>query len=182
MSGEAPVRTYALYLAALGLHLALLFLFSHLQLYRRHPFFMLWLLAAPLANLAVWVLYWAGEARLLARAEVGLDVLEYALLIGTLVVSVIQWHDPSSVVLRRGISALIIFTLAGRQAADYHFAGGLGTVLANITNASFLGPIAYMVVKFSGIRLELIPLWLHEDVPWVAVARHAGQFTRSLLS
>jgi len=176
------VKTYALYLAACGLHLLLLFLFSHLQLYRRHPFFMLWLLAAPLANLAYWVLYWGGEARLLARAEVGLDVLEYLLLTGTLVMSVIQWSDPSSVVLRRGISALIIFALAGRLAANYQFAGGLGTVLANITNASFLGPVAYMVVKFSGVRLERLPLWLHGDAPWVAVARHAYQFTQSLLS
>jgi hypothetical protein len=176
------VKTYALYLAACALHLVLLFLFSHLQLYRRHPLFMLWLLAAPLANLAFWVLYWAGEGRLLARAEVGLDVLEYALLIGALVLAVIQWHDPSSVVLRRGISALIIFALAGRLAANYQLAGGLGTVLANITNASFLAPIAYMLVKFSNVRLERLPLWLREDAPWVAVARHAYQFTHSLLS
>ena len=76
----------------------------------------------------------------------------------------------------------IIFALAGRLAANYQLAGGLGTVLANITNASFLAPIAYMLVKFSNVRLERLPLWLREDAPWVAVARHAYQFTHSLLS
>ena len=176
------MKTYGLYLAACGLQLVLLFLFSHLQLYRRHPAFMLWLLAAPVANLSVWVLFWTGEIQLLARAEVGLDVLEYALLLAALVMAVMQWRDPTSVVLRRGIIALFLFSLAGRVAANYHWAGGLGVLLANITNASFLGPVAYMVLKFSGLHLERIPLWLREDRPWVAVMRHAFQFSQSLRS
>ncbi len=175
------MKTYGLYLAACGLQLVLLFLFSHLQLYRRHPVFMIWLLAAPLANLAIWVLFWTGEFQVLARAEVGLDILEYALLLGSLVMAVLQWHDSASVVLRRGIIALFIFTLAGRVAANLHLAGGLGVLLANITNASFLGPVAYMVVKFSGLRLERIPLWLREDRPWIVAARHAYQLKESLL-
>jgi len=175
------VKTYGLYIAACALQLVLLFLFSHLQIYRRHPVFMLWLLAAPLANLALWVLFWTGECRLLERAEVGLDILEYVLLLGALVMAVIQWHDAASVVLRRGIIALVIFAIAGRVAADYRLAGGLGVLLANITNASFLGPVAYMVAKFANVRLEQIPLWLREDRPWVMVARQAHELTRSLL-
>ena len=175
------MKTYGLYIAVCALQLVLLFLFSHFQIYRRHPVFMLWLLAAPLANLAVWVLFWSGEYRLLARAEVGLDILEYALLLGALVMAVIQWRDPASVVLRRGISALVVFALAGRVAANYQLAGGLGILLANVTNASFLGPVAYMVWKFAGLRLEQAPLWLREDKPWVWAARFAHQLIESLL-
>ena len=174
------MKPYILYLAACGLQLVLLFLFSHLQLYRRHPVFMVWLLAAPLANLAVWVLMWTGEFQVLARAEVGLDVLDYGLLVAALVMTVVQWHDPTSAVLRRGIIALFLFSLAGRFAADLQLAGGLGVLLANLTNATFLAPVAYMVVKLSGLRLERIPLFLREDRPWAGIMRHALQFAQSL--
>jgi hypothetical protein len=174
------VKTYALYLAACALHLVLLFLFSHLQLYRRHPCFMLWLLAAPLANLAIWVLYWSGEFRLLVPAQIGLDVLWYALLAGALAMAVAEWDDPASAVLRRGIVALIAFALIGRVAGRMHLAGGLGLALANIMNACYLAPTLYMVVKFSGVRLERLPLWLRESAPWLVAARRVWGFTHSL--
>jgi hypothetical protein len=66
--------------------------------------------------------------------------------------------------------------------ANDHFAGGRGTALADIPNASFPGPIAYVLVKFSSVRLKRLPLWLHEDAPWAVMARHTWQFTHSLLS
>ena len=175
------MKTYVLYFAACALHLVLLFLFSHLQLYRRHPVFMLWLLAAPLANLSIWVLYWAEEFRLLASAQYGLDILWYSLLGSALFMAVTQWNDPTSAVLRRGIVALLIFTIMGREAGRMHLAGSLGRALANVLNATYLAPTLYIIVKLSGFRLESLPLWLREDSPWVAAARHAWGFTRAIL-
>ena len=176
------MKTYALYFVACSLHLVLLFLFSHLQLYRRHPVFMLWLLATPLANLSIWVLYWAKEFRSLAPTQWGIDVLWYALLAGALLMSIARWNDPAGAVLRRGIVALLAFTVVGRVASKMHLAGSLGTALANIMNACYLAPTLYMVVKFSGVRLERIPLWLREDAPWLTAIRQAWGFARSMLS
>jgi len=174
------MKTYVLYFAACALHLALLFLFSHLQLYRRHPCFMLWLLAAPLANLALWVLYWAREFALLVPAQLGLDTVWYALLLAALVTAVVQWDDPASAILRRGIVGLVVFAVVGRVAARMHLAGGLGVAVANLMNACYVAPTLYMVAKFSGVRLERLPLWLHEDAPWLAAVRQAWGFTHSL--
>jgi hypothetical protein len=82
--------------------------------------------------------------------------------------------------LRRGIVALIVFAVVGRVAGRMHLAGGLGLALANIMNGCYLAPALYMVAKFSGVRLERLPLWLQEGAPWLTAARRAWGFTHSL--
>ena len=176
------MKSYALYFAACALHLVLLFLFSNLQLYRRHPFFMLWLLAEPFSNLAIWVLYWSKEYTLMTSAKSGLDILWYAVLAAAFLQTCLTWGDPTSSVLRRGITGLVLFAVIAREAGGMKLAGGFGVVLASAMNLAYMAPSAYLVAKLSGVRLERIPLWLREDVPWMSAARQAWGFAHSLLS
>lgn len=176
------MKAYALYFAACALHLVLLYLFSHLQLYRRHPLFMIWLLAAPFSNLAVWVLYWSKEYVVLQSAKNGLDILWYAALIAAFVEAILAWNDPASDILRRGVLALLVFAVVAREAAGLQLAGGFGVFLATAMNLAYLAPTAYRVAKFSGVRLERIPLWLRDDIPWLTAARQIYGFAQSLLS
>jgi hypothetical protein len=176
------VKTYALYFAACALHLVLLYLFSHLQLYRRHPLFMVWLLAAPFSNLAVWVLYWSKEYAVLHSAKNGLDLLWYAALAAAWVEASLAWNDPTSSILRRGVFGLVVFAVIAREAAGLRLAGGFGVFLASAMNLAYLAPTAYLVAKFSGISFERIPLWLNDDVPWFSTARQVLGFAQSLLT
>lgn len=176
------MKTYALYFAACALHLVLLFLFSNLQLYRRHPVFMVWLLAEPFSNLAIWVLYWSKEYHVMTSARSGLDILWYALLAAAFVQTCLAWGDPTGVVLRRGITALILLAVIAREAGGMKLTGGFGLVLASALNIAYLAPSAYLVAKLSGVHLERLPLWLREDSPWMAAARQAWGFASSLLS
>jgi hypothetical protein len=176
------VKSYALYFVACALHFVLLFLFSNLQLYRRQPFFMLWLLAEPFSNLAIWVLYWSKEYPLMTSAKNGLDILWYAILAAALVQACLTWGDPVSSVLRRGIIGLVLLAVIGREAGGMKLAGGFGVALATAMNLAYMAPTAYLVAKLSGVRLERIPLWLHEDTPWVTAARQVWGYAHSLLS
>jgi hypothetical protein len=176
------VKTYALYFAACALHLVLLYLFSHLQLYRRHPVFMVWLLAAPFSNLAVWVLYWSEEYAVLHSAKNGLDILWYTALAAAWIEACVAWNDPTSGILRRGVFGLVVFAVVAREAAGLPLAGGFGVLLATAMNLAYLAPTAYLVAKFSGVHLERIPLWLKDDVPWLTAARQVWGFAHALLS
>jgi hypothetical protein len=176
------VKSLALYFVACALHIVLLFLFSNLRLYRRHPFFMLWLLAEPFSNLAIWVLYWSKEYPLMTAAMNGLDILWYAILAAALAQTCVAWNDPISCVLRRGIIVLVLLAVIGREAGGLKLSGGFGVALATAMNLAYMAPTAYLVAKLSGVRLERIPLWLREDVPWVSAARQVWGYAHSLLS
>jgi hypothetical protein len=173
------VTTYCLYFAACALHLILLYLFSHLQLYRRHPFFMMWLLVAPFSNLAVWVLYWSKEYAILHSAQTGVDVLWYTGLGAGMFEACIAWDNLTSQTLRRGILGLVIFAVIAREAAGLRLMGGFGVFLASAMNLAYLAPTIYLVAKFSGISFDRIPLWLKYDEPWLSSTRQVPAFARS---
>lgn len=176
------MKSYAIYFAACALHFVLLFLFSNQQLYRRYPFFMLWLLAEPFSNLALWVLYWSREYPLMTAAKNGLDILWYGILAAALVQACLAWGDPIGGVLRRGIIALVLLAVIGREAGGMKLAGGFGVALATAMNLAYMAPTVYLVAKLSDVHLERIPLWLREDVPWVSAAREVWGYAHSLLS
>jgi hypothetical protein len=111
-----------------------------------------------------------------------LDILWYALLAAALIQTCLAGSDPHSVVLRRGITALILLAVIAREAGGMKLTGGFGVVLACALNLAYMAPSAYLVAKLSGVHLERIPLWLREDSPWMAAARHAWGFACSLLS
>jgi hypothetical protein len=154
------MKSNLLYIAAMGLHITLLYLFSSLQLHRRNPVFMVWLLAVIFGNCAIWVLYWAKEYSALRGANIGLDVLWYALLAVTLIWA---WYDHSAAfrdVIVRGVIAMIVLAVFPRVIAGVHLAGGFGHTLAMAINLGYLVPSAYMIIAFSGVRIDKLPDYL----------------------
>jgi hypothetical protein len=148
------MKSLALYFLALTFHAALLYLTLHLGIFRRHPIFFLWLLTGLLANLALWMLYWAQEERFISPARRGLDWLWWALLLASLIVALMTPHDWASGILTRGILALLVLTVLARLAARASLAGGLGATLSEAVNYAYLPPIAWLVWKFSRAGFE----------------------------
>jgi len=148
------MKSLALYFLALFFHAALLYLCLHLGIFRRHPIFFLWLLTGLLANLTLWMLFWAKEPQLIAPAQRGLDWLWWGLLAGALSAAVLTPRDWASGILTPGIIALILLTLFGRLAAHAGFAGGLGAALSEAVNYAYLPPVAWLVWKFSRAGFE----------------------------
>jgi hypothetical protein len=50
-----------------------------------------------------------------------------------------------------------------------------------VSNLAGAGPSIYMLLGFSGLRMDMLPLWLHNDRPWVVMERLLGT-ARGMLS
>lgn len=177
------MKSQALYLLSVALTLALLWLFTHLQFYKRNPFFWLWIACGLAFTLALQILAWAREYAALDRAAEGGDILYYALTGAFIATAFLDRADPVNQILLRGGIAALLFTIVARLAGHFALAGGVGPQLANIINAVYVLPTAWMLYKFSGLRIDRLPLFsgiLHSESGMRASAL-AGA-ARSLLS
>lgn len=75
------------------------------------------------------------------------------------------WECPVNKIIVEGLGVMLAFQLGA------WLFGNAETVATWLRNIACFGPFLYMLVCFSGLRMDRIPLWLRDEKPW-SVANH----------
>ena len=156
------MRAYFLYGLSLGIHTVLLYQLASSQCFRRNPVFLVWLLCALVGQFPLLVLYWAREYGAYERTLDAYDGIWYALLAAAILVSFVYRNETVNQIFLRGAIGLLVCNLAARGGAHLPLTGGLGVAASDAINFSVLVPVSNMVWKLSGLRMDMLPLWVRE--------------------
>jgi hypothetical protein len=145
-------------------------------LHRRNSIFTAWLLASVSMQLiAAWglALHRPWWFRLLGTAS---GVATAALAAGAVGLAVARWQCPINRVVLLGLGGMLVLQFGSRLLAD-------PGAIRWTRNLGFFGPGLYMLICFSGLRLDRLPLWAADilratqDCRW----RAAAGWARALL-
>lgn len=160
------MKPIVLYLVALALHVALLWLFTHFHYYRRNPAFWLWLMCGLGMNGALIIMRWAGELKEFYSAERGADMLYYALTAWVIASALAGRADVVNQIIWRGAFASLLFSVVARLAGNFDLMGRISPdgLAANAINVVYLAPATWMLLKLAGLRADQHPLiaWTRE--------------------
>lgn len=161
---------------------AVLFLLSLIylqhQLHRKNSLFAWWLcLGVSMQLISAYGLV-LGCPHWLSRVWMAADALSYVLAIGVLAVAFVRRSCPVNQALLYGLGAMVAFNLFVRWWGD-----ALNQSLRSwLVNIAFFGPAIFLLLTFSNIRADRLPLFIKsvfrtfistEMVPQAHAAAHA---------
>jgi uncharacterized membrane protein len=135
---------------------ALSLVYLHQGYQRKNPLFAVWLCnGVAMQLIAAWALAagpppWIGQLRLCE------DIITYALTAAVLVSAVIHLDCPVNRGLLYGVGAMVALNALSML---------LGMRLDHplhiwLRNIAFFGPALFMLIAFSNIRLDMLPVWI----------------------
>ncbi len=131
--------------------------YLHNQLHRRNSIFAWWLcLGVSMQLISAYGLA-LGCPRWLLRLWPVADAFSFALAIGVLVMAYARRSCPVNQVLLYGIGAMVALNMVSR------FCGNHLTVAqrAWLVNIAFFGPAIFLLLMFSNVRTDRLPLYLN---------------------
>ena len=135
---------------------ALSLVFLHQGYQRKNPLFAVWLFNGVLMQLiGAWSLA-AGRPPWVDRVRLVDDVIIYVLTVGVLLLAVIRRDCPVNRTLLWGLGAMTALNL---------FSKFLGVRVDHslqiwLRNIAFFGPAIFLLIALSGVRFDLMPLWI----------------------
>lgn len=149
---------------------ALSLLYLHQGYHRKNVLFAVWLCQGVAMQLiAAWALA-AGPPPWLNHVRLFEDVLTYVLTAGVLVTAAIHRQCPVNRSLLWGLGAMLALNLLSK-ALGVHVEHSVQNWLRNI---AFFGPALFLLIAFSNIRLDMLPLWLRSPLGNVGERWAAG--------
>lgn len=122
---------------------------------KRNSIFACWLCVGVVAQL---VAYWGdrlGRPWWFAPAGQFFSDLSFWMCAAVLFFAMTRWRDPINQTILRGLGAMLILNLLAR-----HLGGELAPALrVTLRNVAFFGPTMWMLMVFSGARIDRLPLW-----------------------
>ena len=137
---------------------ALSMVYLHQGYQRKNPLFAVWLCNGVVMQLvAAWSLA-AGRPPWVTNLRRVEDILIYTLTAGVLVVAVVRRDCPVNRTLLWGLGAMLALNLVSTF---------LGVRVEHATqvwlrNIAFFGPAIFLLIALSGIRVDMMPLWVSE--------------------
>jgi len=128
--------------------------------HRKNAFFAIWLCNGVVMQLiGAWALA-AGPPPWIDRIRVSEDVLSYALTAGILILAVIHRDCPVNRSILWGVSAMVALNMLCR------FMGVRVDHSAQIwlRNIAFFGPAMFLLLAFSNLRMDMLPLWIKDPM------------------
>jgi hypothetical protein len=137
---------------------ALSLVYLHQGYQRKNPFFALWLCNGVVMQLiAAWSLA-AGRPPWVTGLRQVEDLLVYVLTAAVLVMAVAHRECPVNRSLLWGLGAMLALNLFSRflgVRVDH-------AVQVWLRNIAFFGPAIFLLIALSGIRFDMMPLWINE--------------------
>jgi hypothetical protein len=139
----------------------ILFLLSlvylHNQLHRKNSIFAWWLcLGVSMQLISAYGLV-LGCPTWLRRLWSAADVLSFALAVGVLLMAYARRSCPVNQALLYGIGAMIVLNVVSRTCGDQLTAAQRGWLV----NIAFFGPAIFLLLMFSNVRADRLPLYLN---------------------
>lgn len=106
------------------------------------------------------------------------DVLSYTLAVGVLVVALTRRSCPVNQTLLYGLGAMVAFNLVVRWCGD-SLSQNLRSWLVNI---AFLGPAIFLLLTFSNIRADRLPLLIKSALRSIAISDTIAQPSTPMMS
>jgi len=135
---------------------ALSLVYLHQGYQRKNPVFAVWLFTGVAMQLVgAWSLA-AGRPPWVSQVRVVHDVLMYALTVGVLLIAVTRRDCPVNRTLLWGLGAMFALNLFSRflgVRVDH-------SVQVWLRNIAFFGPAVFLLIALSGIRFDMLPLWV----------------------
>lgn len=150
------MKVNAFWILSASILFCLSLIYLHHGYHRRNFPFACWLcFGVCIQLLGAWGLAagrpaWFGPMRIVA------DVLSYGLTAAVLAVAIMHRNCPVNRTLLAGLGAMVAFNLLGRLLGDRL------DLMARIwlRNISFLGPAIFLLIVFSNLRVDRLPLWI----------------------
>lgn len=132
------------------------FVYVHQSLYRKNALFALWLsLGIIMQIVSAYGMLLAYPAWMYNLWPIA-DKLSYALAAGVLAFAFIRRSCPVNQILLYGLGAMVAFSLAVRA-----LGGGLSLDFRSwLLNIAFLGPAVFLLLAFSNITVDRLPLYI----------------------
>jgi hypothetical protein len=130
------------------------------NLHRRNVLFAWWLCLGVSMQLVSAYGLVLGYPRWMNLLWTAADVLSFALAVGVLAVAFRHRSCPVNRALLYGIGAMVILNLISRWWGD-HLKENVRIWLLNI---AFLGPAAFLLLMFSNIRVDRLPLYVRSTL------------------
>jgi hypothetical protein len=134
------------------------------NLHRKNAVFAWWLCLGVSMQLVSAYGLVLGYPRWMSFLWVAADVLSFALAIGVLAIAFRHRSCPVNRALLYGVGAMVVLNLMSRWWGD-HLGQNVRIWLMNI---AFLGPAAFLLLMFSSIRADRLPLHIRSAFPGVA--------------
>lgn len=144
-------------------------------LHRKNGLFTLWLLASVgLQLFAAWSLaldrpWWFGPAGQASGIATGL------LAAAAVAMALTRWECPVNRVIVLALGGMLGLQIISQFLIDH------AALRVWSRNIGFLGPAIYMLIAFSGIRFDRMPLWADEARHAVPLLRAAFGWARAML-
>lgn len=139
---------------------ALSLVYLHQGYQRKNAFFALWLCnGVAMQLIGAWALA-AGPPPWIDRLRLCEDVLTYILTAGVLIVAVTHLDCAVNRSLLCGVGAMVALNVLSRF-MGLHAQHPIQIWLRNI---AFFGPAMFMLVSFSNLRLDMLPLWIKDSL------------------
>lgn len=134
------------------------------NLHRKNAVFAWWLcLGVSMQVISAYGLV-LGYPRWMNLLWTAADVLSFALAAGVLIVALRYRSCPVNRTLLYGVGAMMVLNLVSRWWGD-----NLGqNVRIWLLNIAFLGPAAFLLLMFSNIRADRLPLYIRSALPGLA--------------
>jgi hypothetical protein len=148
------------------------------NLHRKNVLFAWWLCLGVSMQLVSAYGLALGYPRWMNLLWTAADVLSFALAIGVLAVAYRHRSCPVNRALLYGIGAMVVLNLVSRWWGD-HLGENVRIWLLNI---AFLGPAAFLLLMFSNIRVDRLPLYVRsrfDEVGSAAMSCSQGAIARS---
>ncbi|MGH9398526.1 MAG: hypothetical protein ACRD18_16960 [Terriglobia bacterium] len=145
--------------------------YFHQSLHRKNSLFALWLcLGVSMQMVSAYGMVLAFPVWMY-RLWPAADWLSYALAMAVLVFAFTHRSCPVNQTLLFGVGAMVMFSLAVRW-----FSGGLSLSLESwLLNIAFLGPAVFLLMAFSNIRVDRLPLYIDGMLRGLRGQSAAGQ-------
>ncbi len=132
-------------------------LYLHQGFHRKTQLFTLWLCGGVVMQLvAAWGLA-AGWPRWIEQLRAADDAITYLLTVGVLILAASRRDCPVNRSLLWGLGGMFGLNLLARVLGESVPA----QVRVWLRNIAFFGPAIFLLVAFSNLRMDRLPLWLH---------------------
>jgi 4-amino-4-deoxy-L-arabinose transferase-like glycosyltransferase len=149
-----------LYLLSATVLFFLFLVFFARRLPAQNPWFAAWLAGGVILQIYFAVLLafdWRARA-LPPQLELILDIAGW-LLIGAALLHSTRSSTAANDVILSGLAALVLLEVVALGLVYIHQAQGLRSLISNLAG---IVPTAYMLIRFSGARLDRLPVWTAE--------------------
>jgi hypothetical protein len=139
---------------------ALSLVYLHQGYHRKNALFAVWLCnGVAMQLIAAWTLA-AGPPSWINHLRLCEDILTYALTAGVLITAAIHRDCPVNRSLLYGLGAMVTLNvlsmLLGMRVEH--------TIQVWLRNIAFFGPAMFLLIAFSNIRLDMLPLWINAAI------------------